>query len=304
MKILLAGATGAIGRPLIARLISAGDTVIGVSRTTKTADLLKQAGADSIQADALDAASIFDAVKRLRPDAIINELTSLPQHYTAEAMEAAAERDHTVRTQGNATLLAAAEAVGVRRYLLQSSAFFYAPAPGLATENDSLAVDASPGIAQSAQSYTALEASIFSRPTIDAVALRYGFFYGPGTWFSKEGDMGEQVRQGNIAVIGSGAGLWNFVHVDDAAAATAAALHCEPGIYNVTGDQPYEQRVWLPAFARYVGAPRPSHLSEEQALDALGPDSVFYATRLRGASNVKAKRDLRFQPRTLEWLSS
>ncbi len=87
-------------------------------------------------------------------------------------------------------------------YLLQSSAFFYAPGPGLATESDSLAVDASPGIAQSAQTYTALEASIFQRPAIDAVALRYGFFYGPGTWYSKEGDMGEQVRQGNIAVIG------------------------------------------------------------------------------------------------------
>lgn len=303
MKILLAGATGAIGRPLIARLTSAGETVVGISRSAKTADLLKQAGADSIEADALDTASIFDAVERLRPDAIINELTSLPQRYTADEMKAAGERDRTVRTQGNANLLAAAEAMGVRRYLLQSSAFFYAPAPGLATESDSLAVDASPGIAQSAQTYTALEASMFSRPAIDAVARRYGFFYGPGTWFSKEGDMGEQVRQGNIAVIGNGAGLWNFVHLDDAAAATVAALHCQPGIYNVTGDQPYEQRAWLPAFARYVGAPRPPHLSEEEALDALGPDTVFYAMRLRGASNAKAKRGLRFQPRRLEWLS-
>jgi nucleoside-diphosphate-sugar epimerase len=304
MKILLAGATGAIGLPLIAQLISAGETVVGIARSTDTANVLKEAGADSIQADALDAPSILNAVKHLRPDAIINQLTSLPKHYTSEEMRTAADRDRTVRTQGNANLLAAAEAVGVRRYLLQSSAFFYAPGPGLATENDPLAVDASPGVAASARTYTALEASLLEHPAIETTALRYGFFYGPGTWFSKEGDMGNQVRQGSLAVIGSGAGLYNFVHIDDAAAATIAALHCAPGIYNVTGDQPCEQRLWLRAFARYVGAQPPPQLSEEQAMAAAGPDAVFYATRLRGASNAKAKRDLHFAPQPLEWLSS
>ena len=304
MKILLAGATGAIGRPLIAQLISAGETVVGLARSADTANGLKEAGAGSIQADSLDAASILDAVKHLRPDAVINQLTSLPKHYTADEMRAAADRDRTVRTQGNANLLAAAEAVGVRRYLLQSSAFFYAPGPGLATENDPLAVDASPGVAASARTYTALEASLLEHPAIETTALRYGFFYGPGTWFSKEGDMGNQARNGSLAVLGSGAGLYNFVHIDDAAAATVAALHAAPGIYNVTGDQPYEQRLWLPAFARYAGAPPPPQLSEEQAMSVAGADAVFYATRLRGASNAKARRDLQFAPRPLEWLSS
>ena len=304
MKILLAGATGAIGRPLIAQLISAGEDVVGIARSTGTANILKEAGADSIQADALDAASILNAVKHLRPDAIINQLTSLPKHYTSDEMRAAADRDRTVRTQGNANLLAAAETVGVRRYLLQSSAFFYAPGPGLATEDDPLAVDASPGVAASARTYTALEASLSERPAIEATALRYGFFYGPGTWFSREGDMGSQARNGSLAIIGNGAGLYNFVHIDDAAAATVAALHAAPGIYNVTGDQPYEQRVWLPAFARYVGAPLPPQLSEEEANTVAGSDAIFYATRLRGASNAKARRDLQFAPRPLEWLSS
>lgn len=241
---------------------------------------------------------------RVRPDAIVNELTSLPRHYTPEAMRAAAERDRTVRTQGNANLLSAAETAGVRRYILQSTAFFYAPGPGLAEEDSSFAVDASPGVAGSARTYAGLEASAFGQSAVETVALRYGFFYGPGTWYIKDGDMGEQVRQQKVPIIGEGQGFSNFVHIDDAAAATVAALHCAPGAYNVTNDQPCEQRVWLPAFARYVGAPEPPRVTEEQALAAAGADAVYYATRLRGASNGKAKRELNFQPRPLEWLSA
>ena len=304
MKVLIAGATGAIGRPLISRLLAAGESVVGIARSSETARALEKAGAESIQADALDPASIRDAVMRVRPDAIVNELTSLPQHYTPEAMKAAAERDRTVRVQGNAYLLSAAEAAGVRRYILQSTAFFYAPGPGLADENSSFAVDAPPGVAGSSRTYAALEASAFGQSTVEAVALRYGFFYGPGTWFTKEGDMGEQVRQQKVPIIGEGQGLYNFVHIDDAAAATVAALRCAPGAYNVTNDEPCEQRVWLPAFARYAGAPDPPRVTEEQALTAADADAVYYATRLRGASNGKARREFNFQPRPLEWLST
>jgi nucleoside-diphosphate-sugar epimerase len=126
----------------------------------------------------------------------------------------------------------------------------------------------------------------------------------PGTWFTRDGDVGQQVLRREVPVIGKGEGIWNWVHIDDAAAATCAALTADPGVYNVVGDQPVAQSVWLPAFAQFVGAPEPPTVSEEQALRNAGPDTVYYATKLRGASNQKAKGQLAFRPRPLEWLGA
>jgi nucleoside-diphosphate-sugar epimerase len=204
---------------------------------------------------------------------------------------------------GNANLLAAARATNCRRYVLQSCAFWYAPGPGLADETTPFAFDASPGIATGCRTYADLEAAA-QESGLHTVLLRYGFFYGPGTWFSPTGDVGEQVRQRQVPVIGNGEGIWNWVHIDDAAAATCAALTADPGVYNVVGDQPMAQSAWLPAFAKFVGAPEPPTVSEEQALQNAGPDSVYYATKLRGASNHKAKAQLAFRPRPLEWIGA
>ena len=217
-------------------------------------------------------------------------------------MRAAAERDRKVRIEGNANLLAALRDAGVRRYLLQSSAFWYAPGEGLADESASFAFDASPAVAAGTRRYAELETAASVTPGIAFVGLRYGFFYGPGTWFHNGGDMGEQVRQQRVPVIGDGQGVWSWVHIEDAAAATAMALECRPGAYNIVDADPTPQRVWLPAFARAVGAPAPSRITEEEALAAFGRDTVYYATRLRGASHEKAKRELNFQPRPLEWM--
>ncbi len=303
MKVLIAGASGAIGQALVRHLKTAGETVIGMARSTEAAKALHAAGAESVLADALDAKAVKDALARLRPDAVVNELTSLPKRYTPQDMKAAAPRDSEVRVRGNENLLAGMEAAGIRRYLLQSSGFWYAPGPGLANEESPFASDASPGVAASVRTYQELEATAFSHAQLEVVALRYGFFYGPGTWYTREGDIGDQVRARQIPVIGEGRGVSSFVHIEDAAAATVAALHCAPGAYNIVDDDPSEQRVWLPAFARYAGAPDPPHVTEEQALQAAGADIVYYATQLRGASNSKAKRELRFRPRPLEWLS-
>ena len=217
-------------------------------------------------------------------------------------MEAAADRDRKVRIEGNPNLLAAVWDVGVRRYLLQSAGFWYAPAPGLADETGQFAFDASPAVAAGARRYAELEATALGTPGVEFVSLRYGFFYGPGTWYVSEGDMGEQVRQQRVPVIGSGQGVWSFVHIDDAAAATTAALDSAPGIYNVVDGDPTPQRLWLPAFARAIGAPVPLQITEQEALATFGPDTVYNATRLRGASNKKARRELNFRPRSLEWL--
>jgi nucleoside-diphosphate-sugar epimerase len=302
MRVLIAGATGAIGRSLLRCLADAGHELFALVRSVKAAGTSEATRAREIVADALDAASVLDAVRHTKPDVIVNELTSLPKHYTPEEMKTASERDKEVRIKGNANLLAAARATNCRRYVLQSSGFWYAPGPGLADETASFAFDAPPGIAAGCRTYADLEA-VAQDFGLETVLLRYGFFYGPGTWFSREGDMGDQVRRREVPVIGKGEGIWNWVHIDDAAAATCAALTADPGVYNVVNDEPVAQSLWLPAFANSLGAPEPPNVSEEEALRKSGPDSVYYATKLRGASNEKAKGSLAFRARPLEWLN-
>jgi 2-alkyl-3-oxoalkanoate reductase len=301
MKILIAGASGVTGRPLVHRLRADQHEVFALSRSPGSAPL-RETGAEPVVADALDAAAVKAAIARIRPDAVINELTSLPRRYTSADMEAASERQREVRVEGNINLLAALRDVGVRRYLLQSSGFWYEPGAGLADEAVPFVSSASPGVEADARIYLELEARASATPGIELVALRYGFFYGPGTWYTREGDIGDQVRQRQVPIIGEGQGVYSFVHIDDAAGATAAALECSPGAYNIVDGNPSPQYVLLAAFARAAGAPPPPRMSEEEALRASGPDEVYYATRLRGASNEKARRELKFRPRPLEWI--
>jgi nucleoside-diphosphate-sugar epimerase len=302
MRILIAGASGAIGRPLVRRLRANQHEVFALTQSPASAPGLKENGAEPVIANALDAAAVKVAVGRIRPDAVVNELTSLPRHYTPAEMQAAAERDHKIRVEGNVNLLAALRDAGVRRYLLQSSAYWYAPGAGLADESVPFISSASPRVEATARTYLELEARASATPGLEFVALRYGFFYGPGTWYTREGDMGDQVRQQQVPIVGEGQGVYSFVHIDDAAGATAAALEGPPGAYNIVDGNPSPQHLWLTAFARAVGAPAPPRISEEEALRASGPDAVYYAMRLRGASNEKARRELEFRPRPLEWI--
>ena len=301
MRVLIGGATGAIGRPLIGALRQRGHMVFALARSQNSPHLVAASGAEAVIADVLDAIAVKTAIMQARPEAVINELTSLPRHYTVAGMAAAAERDRQVRIEGNKNLLAALPEAGVRRYLLQSSAFWYAPGSGLADEDEPFAFAASPAVAAGTRRYAELEQAA-AVAGVEFIALRYGFLYGPGTWFDSAGDAREQVRRQQMPVIGEGQGVWSWVHIDDAAAATAAALECPTGAYNLVDDDPAPQQRWLPAFAHAVGAPPPPRIPEAQALDAFGPDTVYYATRLRGAANRKAKRELDFHPRRLEWL--
>jgi nucleoside-diphosphate-sugar epimerase len=174
----------------------------------------------------------------------------------------------------------------------------------LADESSSLDVNASPGVAASARTYTQLEARLFSSDAIESVALRYGFFYGPKTWYHPGGSAANMVMRQENAVVGKGQGVSSFVHIEDAARATVALLRAEPGVYNLVDDDPSPQSTWLPAFAKFLGAPVPPHFSEAEAMAAAGEDAVYYATKLNGASNAKAKRVLGWKPRRLEWLES
>ena len=213
--------------------------------------------------------------------------------------------DRRLRIEGGGNLFRAAHASGVRRYLQQSSGFFLKAAPGtLGDESCPLDVNASPSVAASARTYTELETRLFNSNAIEGVAMRYGFFYGPKTWYYPGESAANTVMRQQNAVVGKGEGVSSFVHIHDAALATVALLAAPPGVYNLVDDDPSPQAVWLPAFARFVGAPAPPHMSEAEMEAVAGEDAVYYATKLSGASNAKAKRILGWKPRRLEWLEA
>jgi len=301
MKVFVAGASGAIGRPLVAELLKRGHEVTGLTSSDRGAEALAALGATVARASVLDAAAIDAAIEAAGAEVVIDELTKLPP--SPKHMAAAAEEDRRLRLEGGANLRRAARRHGVRRYLQQSSGFFLAAGSGLAEEAERLATDASPRIATASDTYSRLELRLFEPGEMEGVALRYGFFYGPGTWYSPDGACAEMAQRQELAVIGDGAGVWSWIHIDDAAAATVAALEIPPGTYHVVDDDPLPQSEWLPAFARWVGAPAPLRIAVEEARESLGDDAVYYATKLRGASNAKAKATFGFAPRRLEWLA-
>lgn len=301
MRIFVAGASGAIGQPLIAELVRRGHEVTGMTHSDAGARRVADLGAAVVRVSAFDAAAVEQALRDARAEVVIDELTSLPKD--PSEMAAAAPGDRKLKVEGGGNLHRAAMAYGVRRYIQQASGFFLEPGSGLADESAGLAVDASPRVAANARAYAELEARVLNAGEMEGVVLRYGFFYGPGTWYRPDGASADQVHRQEIPVIGDGGGVWSWIQVEDAAVATADVLTAPPGVYNVVDDDPSPVAVWLPAFARFVGAPPPPRISEEQARASAGEDIVYYGTKLRGASNEKAKKTFAFEPRRLEWLS-
>ncbi|MEH2291097.1 NAD-dependent epimerase/dehydratase family protein [Nostoc sp.] len=303
MKIFVAGATGAIGRPLIAQLLAQGHEVVALTRSSEKAQTLAEQGVELAIADVFDADAVKAAITRTQPEVVIEQLTSLPKTYTNESMSAASALNTRIRREGGANVLAAAQAAGVRRYLRQSIAFWAIPGAGLADEETPLAFDASPAVAADAHIVTEIERHLLETPNLEGIALRYGFLYGPGTWFAPDGDVAQQVLHQQFPIVGNGEGVWSWIHIEDAAIATvAAAERGNPGIYLITDDQPLAVRQWLSAYAQWLNAPPPPQVSVEDALLLSGADAVYYGTQMRGASNAKAKRELNFQPRPLEWM--
>ncbi len=303
MKIFVAGGTGAIGRPLIAQLLARGHAVVALSRTPEKAHALVERGIEPAIADVFDSDRVKEVIRRAQPEVVIEQLTALPRTYTRDSMSAAAALNTRIRLEGGANVLGAAQAAGVRRYLRQSIAFWAVPGPGLADEETPLALDASPAVAADARLVTELEHRLLGNSKLEGIALRYGFFYGPGTWFNPDGDVARQVRLQQFPIVGNGEGVWSWLHIEDAAIATvAAAEQGNPGTYLIVNDRPLAVREWLPAFAQWLNAPPPPNISVEDALKGNGADTVYYGTQMRGVSNGKVKRELRFQPRPLEWI--
>jgi nucleoside-diphosphate-sugar epimerase len=303
VRVFLAGATGVIGRRLLPLLLSEGHQVTGMTRSPAGAERLRAAGAEAVVADAFAAEMLKRAVTEARPDAVIHQLTSIPKRIDPRKMERDFETNDRLRTEGTANLAAAAKAAGAKRFIAQSVAFFYAPGPPgtVHDERDPLlrAEQAVGPAKRSAEALVSLE-----RTVLDAggTVLRYGYFYGPGSAIASDGSTGEEVARGRLPIIGSGAGVWSFVHVDDAAAAAIAALNAHrPGAFNVVDDEPARVADWIPALAKALGARRPRKVPALLARPLAGSYGVALMTKAQGASNALAKRELTWSPRYPSW---
>jgi nucleoside-diphosphate-sugar epimerase len=301
MKIFVAGATGAIGLPLVRALCTQGHQVTGMTRAGTGVDRLREVGAQVSYVDAFDLDAVRAAIAAAAPDVVIDQLTWLPAN-PADIIKSL-PNDTRLKREGSANLLTAAEELGVKRFIVQSRGFYLnSPAGQLADETAGFRHDAPGEVGNSARVTGEHDDRVIASSKLDGVVLRYGFFYGPGTWYRPDGAIAEQLRKRESVIIGEGNGVWSFVHIDDAITATVAALTAKPGVYNVVDDDPLPVSLWLPAFARWADAPQAQRMSLEDALATIGEEAVFYHTVLTGASNRRAKAELGFVPRPLLWL--
>jgi nucleoside-diphosphate-sugar epimerase len=306
MKVFVAGATGALGRILVPQLVAGGHEVVGLTRTPAKQDLVRSLGARPAVADALDPDAVARVVAEAEPDVIVHQLTALSGSIDLRHFERDFAETNRLRTEGTDHLLAAGRAIGARRFVAQSYAGWPFARTGGPVKDESDPLDPSPPAAlrTTLDAIRHLEAAVTGAGWTEGVVLRYGGFYGPGTSLSMkpDGEHIELIRKRKFPVVGNGAGVWSFIHIEDAAAATVAAVeHGKAGIYNVVDDEPAPVSEWLPAAARAVGAKPPRRLPLWLGRIAAGEAAAVMMTEVRGASNEKAKRDFGWSLRYPTW---
>jgi nucleoside-diphosphate-sugar epimerase len=303
MKVVLAGASGAIGRRLVPQLIEAGHQVTAITRSKEKLSELYDLGAEPVLCDVFDAGRLGSVVAQAEPDAVINQLTDLPQSLNPRKLGEYYAANNRVRREGTRNLLDAARGAGVRRFLVQGAAYWYAQTGGpVKTEEAPLYLEAPAPIGPAVETIKEVEDAVLSADGIEGIVLRYGMFYGPGTWYAKDGDIGRQVRKRRYPMIGHGEGTYSFIHVDDAASATVAALErARPGVYNVVDDDPATAAEWMLVYAEVLGAKRPPRVPAFVARLIAGDAIVKWSLGLRGASNERIKRELGWHPRYESW---
>jgi nucleoside-diphosphate-sugar epimerase len=301
MKVFLAGAGGVIGRPLLPRLIAAGHEVTGLSRSEERAKEIRGAGAEALVCDVFDAERLAEGLSAASPEVVVHEMTSLPDRIDLRKPEYGP--NNRIRREGTRNLLGAARAAGARRVVAQSVAFMYAPVGGPVKDEDGPLMSGAPGaFGESVDATASLEEQVTSAEGLEGLVLRYGLFYGPGTFYGLDGSTAEDVRKRKFPIVGAGTGTFSFIHVDDAAAATVAAVELGgPGIYNVVDDEPAAMSEWLPVYAEAIGAKPPRRVPAWLARLVAGKQAVAMATGLRGASNAKAKEKLGWEPGYPSW---
>lgn len=306
MRVFVAGATGAIGRRLIHKLVQAGHSVAGMTRTEDKAPLLRVLGADPIIVDALDSDAVAKAIHEIRPEVIVNELTAIPGRLNIRKFEEEFALTNRLRTEGTDNLIAGAKGVGVRRFISQSYAAWPYVRQGSMVKSEDDPFDPNPPTAlrSTMEALQYLESVTRGMQGVKGIILRYGAFYGPGTSLSEGGSLVEDLRRRKFPIVGKGSGTWSFIHIDDAAAATVAAVeHGAAGVYNIVDDDPAPVREWLPALAEALGAAKPLHVPAFIARFLVGEQGIMMMTEIRGASNAKAKRHLQWKLQWPSWRS-
>jgi nucleoside-diphosphate-sugar epimerase len=304
MRIFVAGATGALGRRLVPLLVERGHQVTGMTRTAGKAAGLRAAGTEPVVADALDRDAVLAAVAAARPEVVVHELTALAEMTDFRKLDQGFALTNRLRTEGTDHLLAAARAAGARRFVAQSFAGWpFARVGGpVKTEDDPLDPDPPAQLRRTLDAIRHLESAVLGAEGVEGVVLRYGGFYGPGTSAGEDGFMLEDLRRRRFPLVGAGTGVWSFVHIDDAATATVAAVERgAPGIYQIVDDDPAPVSEWLPALAAAVGARPPRRVPAWVARLAGGAHGVVLMTEVRGASNAKARRELGWRPAWPSW---
>ena len=304
MKVFVAGATGVVGTRLVPELRRRGHDVVGTTRTPERRDPLRALGAEPILMDALDPMSVKDAVATTEPDVIVHELTALSASPDPKRFDEEFAQTDRLRTEGTANLLAAAHATGVGRVVAQSYAGWPSGRRGglVKTETDPLDHEPAPPMRPALEAIRELESAVTSDPEVAGVVLRYGAFYGPGTAIGEGGAIVDALHHRRFPLVGSGAGVWSFVHVDDAVSATVAAIESNiQGIVNVVDDEPAPVSSWLPFLAKVVGAPSPRRVPRWLARPLIGRAGTILMTEVRGASNAKSKRELEWKQRFPTW---
>lgn len=301
MRVFVAGASGAVGRQLVPRLVAAGHEVHGMTRDEAKGDLLRGLGAVPVIADALNATEVALALEGARPDVVIHELTAIGELDTRH-MKRDFAATNRLRTTGTDHLIAAAQVMRVKRFIAQSHVAAYART-GAALRSEGDAVDGAPGpLRANSDAMRYLENAVLRTGHMEGIVLRYGWFYGPGTSMAINGTTAELVRQRKFPVVGNGGAIWSFVHIADAADATVAAVERgSPGIYNIVDDDPAPVSEWLPEFASELGARTPFRVPRFIGRLFAGEAAVIMMTELRGATNGKAKRELGWQPAHPSW---
>jgi 2-alkyl-3-oxoalkanoate reductase len=287
---------------LVPRLVAAGHEVTGTTRFEERVETIRAAGARAVVCDALDAEALRAAVREARPEVVVHELTALPHRFNPRDKQMYAPTNR-VRREGTRNLIAAAQMAGARRIVCQSIAFAYAPGerPEVKEEDAPLALEAPLPFGDTVRALDEMERAVAGAAELEGLVLRYGWFYGPGTYLAEDGSVARDVRRRRLPVIGKGIGLYSFVHVEDAASATVAAVERgAPGAYNVVDDEPAPQREWLPAYAQAIGAKKPLRVPVWIARLAMGKIATM-ADVQAGASNAKAKRELGWEPRWPSW---
>jgi nucleoside-diphosphate-sugar epimerase len=300
MRVFVAGASGAIGRPLVRLLLQAGHEVTGMTRVPEVARELRRLGAEGVVCDALMSKALTATVETARPDAVIQQLSATPQEFDMRKYAELLEDTNQLRHEGTRNLIAAAKAVDVQRYVAQSIASAYEQRGAWVKKEEApLALDSRAPMNAVIGAVADLEVQVLA---IGGIVLRYGYFYGPGTQFAKKGYYAKLVRKRRLPIIGSGDGHWSFVHVEDAASATVAALERgSPGVYNIVDDEPAPAREWIPLYARAMDGRPPLEVPKTVGRVLTGPAGMAAMTVQRAANNAKAKRELSWTPLYSSW---